>query len=105
MATRYKGQGRMLCPYYIRETKLAVVCEIDGECWIRFGDPESKYKYRDHHCAKAVPFNCPRYNEHRRRVELGEEEIKRPRQSMDHKWKDYHTAWVRERRKDPTYKY
>lgn len=95
----------MLCPYYIRESEKAVVCEMDGECWIRFDSAEEKYYFRDHHCSKAAPVTCPRYNEHRRRVMAGEEEVKRPRASMDNKWKDYHTEWVRKRREDPDYKY
>ena len=95
----------MLCPYYIRENEKVLMCEMDGELWIRFDTPEAKYNFRDHHCSKAAPVNCPRYNEYRRRVMDGEEEVRKPRQSMDNKYKDYHTRWVRERRKDPNYKY
>ena len=95
----------MLCPYYIRESNKAIVCEMDGERWIRFSSPEEKYKFRDQHCAFASAIKCPRYNEHRRR--FTEEGVKPlpPRASMDNKWKDYHTQWVRNRRKDPDYKY
>ena len=105
MATVYKDQHKMLCPYYVRERAKSIGCEMDGVQWVVFTDGEEKQKYKQHNCYFASPVNCERYMEHRQRVLAGEEAPARPRQHMDTSRKDYHTKWVRERRKDPNYKY
>ena len=106
MPTVYKGQHSMLCPYYVRMGKKVIVCNgSDGEVRLRFGSAEEREKFQQHHCYFASPTKCENYMEHRKKVDEGSETPLKPRDSMDTKWKKYHTEWTRKRREDPNYPY
>lgn len=94
----------MLCPYYIKRKEKVLHCNCP-EKRIKFESKEELERFMFHHCYLASPINCGKYMEHRKKVEEGEEEPLKPRESMDKKTRNYHTEWTRNRRKDPTYKY
>ena len=104
MTVEYKGQFKMLCPYYVGRKEKSIQCVCPEEN-VQFGSKEETEIFMDHHCRFASPANCPRYMEHRRLVEEGLEKPKKPRESMDRSRREYHAAWLRKRRQDPTYKY
>lgn len=104
MPKLYAGTHQMLCPYYIKRTEKGIKCVCPEE-WIRFASRAELEQFMKHNCYFAAPMGCERYAEHRRLVEEGEEKPLKPRASMDTKWKDYHTEWMRKRREDPNYKW
>ena len=83
---------------------MSIVCNgREDRLW--FNTQKEREEFQQHHCYFASPMRCEIYIEHRKNVEEGTEKPIKPRDSMDTKWKKYHTEYMRERRKDPKYPY
>lgn len=101
----FKGEFKVLCPYFIREREKGIECEKDGVHKVMFDSAEKKTEWRNAHCWFAIPKGCEVYDEHAERIAKGEEKRIPPRSNMDLSKRVKHTNYIRERRKDPNYKY
>lgn len=101
MPTVYKWQFQMLCPYYVTRKARSLQCSTV----MKFETKEQLEAFMKHNCYFAAPIQCEEYRRHRELVEQGLEEPKKPRESMDVSRKKYNTNYIRERRKDPDYKW